>query len=170
MTRLPRLAILAAAPALALFALDALDALAARRPMLALINESPSLPEGLYLRDPYGRPDRGAIVAVPQPAAVRSYLARRGMPADVRLIKRVAATDGDAVCSDGRWLVAPFRIVPVLARDRVGRRLPAWRGCRRLAPDERLLLGDTPDSLDSRYFGPVTTSRIEGVYRETLTW
>lgn len=167
MTRLHRLAILATAPALALFALDAL---AARSPTLALINESPSLPEGLYLRDPYGRPDRGAIVAVPQPAAVRPYLARRGMPADVRLIKRVAATGGDAVCSDGRWLVAPFRIVPVHARDRAGWRLPAWRGCRRLASDERLLLGDTPDSLDSRYFGPVTTSRIEGVYREALTW
>lgn len=45
------------------------------------------------------------------------------------------------------------------------------RSCRGLlAPDERLLLGDTPDSLDSRYFGPVATARIEGVYREAWTW
>lgn len=167
MMRIRRLAILAVAPALALLALGAL---ASRRPALALINESPSLPKGLYLRIPSGRPDRGAVVAVPQPDALRPYLAARGMPAQVRLIKRVAAGGGDVVCSDGRRLTAPQRVVPVQARDRSGRRLPVWRGCRRLAADERLLLGDTPNSLDSRYFGPVTTSRIEGVYREVLTW
>lgn len=167
MNRLHRLCILTAAPALALLALGAV---AARRPAPVLINESPSLPEGLYLRDPGARPQRGAIVAIPQPDAVRPYLAQRGMPAQVRLIKRVAASGGDLVCSDGRRLMAPQRIVPVHARDRSGEPLPVWRGCRRLAPDERLLLGDTPDSLDSRYFGPVATARIEGVYREAWTW
>ena len=65
---------------------------------------------------------------------------------------------------------APMRTVRIHARDRTGVALPAWRGCRRLAPDERLLLGDTPASLDSRYFGPVRIAQIEGFYRETLTW
>lgn len=167
MSRMRRLAILAVAPAVALLAFGAL---AARRPALALINESPSLPRGLYLRDLAGPPEKGAIVAVAQPDEVRPYLARRGMPEDVRLIKRVAATGGDFVCSDGRWLRTPGRTVSVHARDRMGWRLPVWRDCRRLAPDERILLGDTADSLDSRYFGPVTTDRIEGVYREALTW
>lgn len=167
MNRMRGLMILAVAPALALLVLGAL---ASRGPDLALINESPSLPEGLYLREPSARPRPGAIVAIRQPDVVRPYLARRGMPAGVRLIKRIAASGGDAICSDGRWLMAPGRTVKVHARDRSGHRLPAWRGCRRLGPDEHLLLGDTPDSLDSRYFGPVTTARIEGVYRETLTW
>ena len=48
--------------------------------------------------------------------------------------------------------------------------LPIWRGCRPLAENEVFLLGDTPTSLDSRYFGPVSVARIEGVYREILTW
>ena len=55
-----------------------------------LINESPSLPRGLYLR--WGeRIERGSIVAVGQPVEVRAYLARLGMPAEVLLLKRVAA-------------------------------------------------------------------------------
>ena len=78
-------------------------------PALAIVNESPSLPRGLYLRNDAASPERGAVVTVPQPPSVRAYLARLGMPADVRLIKRVAATAGDAVCSDGRWLPPPIR-------------------------------------------------------------
>lgn len=34
-----------------------------------------------------------------------------------------------------------------------------------LAVDEVFLMGDTPDSFDSRYFGPVNTADIEGVWR-----
>ena len=53
---------------------------------------------------------RGAVVAIRQPEIVRPYLSRQGMPGEVRLIKRVAATGGDTVCSDGRWLIAPMRV------------------------------------------------------------
>ena len=161
-----RLAALTVGPAL----LIAVAAVATRQPTLAVINESPSLPRGLYLRSPGAEPTRGAIVTLPQPPSVRPYLLRQGMPGDIRLIKRVAATGGDAVCADGRWLVAPGRLVEVHSRDRAGIPLPVWRGCRRLAPHERLVLGDTATSLDSRYFGPVTLGQIEGVYREALTW
>ncbi|MFA4894720.1 MAG: hypothetical protein WC555_15275, partial [Brevundimonas sp.] len=66
-----------------------------RSPALALVNESPSLPRGVYLRRPGAEPGRGAVVAIPQPAGARPYLAALGMPADVRLIKRVAAVGGD---------------------------------------------------------------------------
>lgn len=140
------------------------------QPALALINESPSLPRGLYLRDVGGEPVRGAIVAIDPPTSVRPYLAALGMPAKVRLIKRVAASSGDLVCFNGRDLHLPDRTVSVQAHDRAGVALPVWRDCRRLAADERLLLGDTPNSLDGRYFGPVSVSRIQGVYREALTW
>lgn len=167
MTRTHRLLLTVMAP---VAGLAALGAMAAQRPALALVNESPSLPEGLYVRTPGALADRGAVVALRQPAIARPYLARLGLPAEVRLIKRVAASGGDLVCADGRWLVVPGRVVPVRARDGRGASLAAWRGCRRLAADERLLLGDTPTSFDSRYFGPVRTAQIEGVYRETLTW
>jgi type IV secretory pathway protease TraF len=167
MIPLGRLLAAAGPPAVGLLAFGAV---AAQRPAVALINESPSLPRGVYVRVHAANIGRGAVVALRQPESVRPYLSRLGMPAEVRLIKRVAATGGDRVCSDGRWLIAPMRTVRIHARDRTGVALPAWRGCRRLAPDERLLLGDTPSSLDSRYFGPVRIAQIEGVYRETLTW
>lgn len=167
MTRASRLIQWTVAPVAGLLLLGAASA---HTPTLALVNESPSLPAGLYVRLPSALPERGAVVAVHQPDIVRPYLARRGMPSSVRLIKRVAATGGDLVCSDGRWLIVPFRTEPVRSEGRAGERLPVWRGCRRLAPDERLLLGDTPTSLDSRYFGPVKLGEIDGVYREALTW
>ena len=47
-----------------------------------------------------------------------------------------------------------------------GRRvLPSWSGCRVLEENELFLVGDTPDSFDSRYFGIVTVDEIEGVWR-----
>lgn len=139
------------------------------RPAVALINESPSLPRGLYLRsgEDVGR---GSIVAIVQPEALRPYLKRLGMPSEVLLIKRVAAVGGDRVCSDGRGVHTPGRRVMRIAEDGEGVALPAWNQCRDLASDELFLLGDTRGSFDSRYFGPVGRDEVSGVYREVLTW
>ncbi|CAN5287591.1 S26 family signal peptidase [Brevundimonas staleyi] len=144
--------------------------IAEQTPALALVNESPSVPRGLYLRQPGGAVESGAMVALPQPPIARRYLGALGMPDEVLLIKRVAAVGGDQVCRVGAVVRTPDRVVPVLDQDRRGMDLPGWTGCRRLAPDELFLLGDTPGSFDSRYFGPVRTRDLEGVFRETLTW
>ena len=153
----------------AVFLLGAGGLIAESTPALALVNESPSLPRGLYLQRP-GEPRIGSIVAVPQPATARPYLAALGMPDEVLLIKRVAARGGDRVCRDGEVIRTPRRRVQAHARDGRGAALPAWSGCRRLAAGELFLLGDTPNSFDSRYFGPVPRAAITGVYREVLTW
>ncbi|WP_332654518.1 S26 family signal peptidase [Brevundimonas sp.] len=139
-------------------------------PTLALVNESPSLPRGLYLRVPGAQAARGAVVAVPAPPTARPYLSQLGAPADAKLLKRVAAVGGEQVCADPDQVRTPERRVAVARRDHRGRDLPAWRDCRRLAPDELFLLGDTPTSFDSRYFGPVRRAEVDGVYREALTW
>ena len=144
--------------------------IAEQTPALALVNESPSVPRGLYLRQPRGAPEKGAMVALPQPPIARRYLGALGMPDEVLLIKRVAAVGGDQVCRVGAVVRTPDRVVPVLDQDRRGMDLPGWTGCRRLAPDELFLLGDTPGSFDSRYFGPVRRAEAKGVYREVLTW
>lgn len=141
----------------------------ADQPTLALINESPSLARGLYLRAGMVI-GPGAVVAIPQPVAARPYLARLGMPPDVLLLKRVAAVGGDQVCAVDGAVQTPGRRESSLERDRRGAILPAWRACRVLGPDEVFLLGDTPGSFDSRYFGPVRRSDVVGVYREVLTW
>ena len=141
-----------------------------RAPALALINESPSLPLGLYARTGAREATRGDVVALAPPSSVRVYLRGLGMPSDMQLLKRVAAVGGERVCATAGTLTTPRREVPVMARDRRGAALPAWRDCRVLRADELFVLGDTPGSFDSRYFGPVRRAQVDGVYRETLTW
>lgn len=154
----------------AVFMMTCVGMLLDQVPALALVNESPSLPKGVYVRQPGRAPDRDAIVALPQPVAVQPYLAGLGMPPEIRLIKRVAAVGGETVCRRGLRVTTPGREVLALAQDRRGAILPIWTGCRRLAPDELFLLGDTASSFDSRYFGAVRRDEVEGVYREGLTW
>ena len=157
-------------PGVALLTLGGLALVVRQAPALALINESPSLPRGLYARSPGTEIRRGAIVAIPQPEAGRAYLASLGMPEDVALIKRVGAVGGDPVCvRDGR-VSTPGGERVVFFHDRRGAPLPSWSGCRRLGPREIYLLGDTAGSFDSRYFGPVDRAVVSGVYREVLTW
>lgn len=138
-------------------------------PAMALINESSSLARGLYVRTGE-RVSPGAVVAVAQSEAARPYLEWLSMPADLLLLKRVAAIGGGRVCVAGDGVQTPGRWAARLERDRRGAILPAWRECRVLEPDELFLLGDTPGSYDSRYFGPVRRSEVVGVYREVLTW
>jgi conjugative transfer signal peptidase TraF len=154
----------------ALITLGCLALIARQGPAWALVNESPSLPKGLYARVSDGDVARGATVAIPQPEQGRAYLSSLGMPSDVVLIKRVAATGGDRVCSQRDRVSTPSGVRIVLRRDRRGAALPRWSGCRRLASHELFLLGDTAGSFDSRYFGPVDRAEVIGVYREVMTW
>jgi len=134
-----------------------------------LINETPSLPRGLYRRtaDPVAR---GAIVAVKPPPQGRRYLAQLGARPDARLLKRVVATSGESVCRRGRWLTWPRGVAIALLVDRHGRALPRWQGCHALQAGEVLVLGDTALSFDSRYLGPMRARDIDGVYREVWRW
>jgi|SRR6478672_368204 len=156
--------------AMAVVAAAVLGDLANRLPSLALINESPSLPRGLYLRDPEDRLRPGSIVAVRQPRSAQPYLGSLGMPGNTLLLKRVAAVGGERVCASGGILETPRRKVKALATDRRGAGLASWSGCRPLEDDEVVLLGDTPSSFDSRYFGPVSRGQITGVYLKVMTW
>jgi conjugative transfer signal peptidase TraF len=139
-------------------------------PPLALVNETASIPKGLYLRSIDQAPRRGAIVAVEPPPSARRYLHSLGMPARVPLLKRIAALGGDQVCRTGQELHWSGREATAFPRDRRGAALPAWTGCQRLGADELLVMGDTPTSFDSRYFGPVRRASLTGVYVEALRW
>ncbi len=139
-------------------------------PSPVLVNESPSLPEGLYWRAYGADTVVGSVVAVAQPAQARSYLTGLGLPGEMLLIKRVAATGGDVVCALDGAVETPIGRYRVRDRDSRGRALPVWGGCRLLGSDELFLVGDTATSFDSRYFGPVRRADIVGVYREGPTW
>ena len=50
-----------------------------------------------------------------------------------------------------------------LDRDRLGRPLPVWQGCRRIADGAIFLMNpDVRDSLDGRYFGPLPAASVIG--------
>lgn len=127
-------------------------------------NSSASAPIGLYLVLPETRPRTGDLVLVRPPAAITDLAARRGyLPRGMPLIKQVAAMGGDDVCAKDDDLSINGDIVAQRRRiDGNGRSLPRWEGCRRLLADEILLLMPAPDSLDSRYFGPLPSLHVIG--------
>ena len=134
------------------------------RPQPRLVwNASASAPIGLY-RVISGAPERGDFVLVRIQKSIEKLAAVRGyLPAGVPLIKRIAAVAGDDVCAFNRAIIVNGEIV-VRQRDvdRAGRPMPRWNECRELVQGEFFLLGDAPDSFDSRYFGPVTSARVIG--------
>jgi type IV secretory pathway protease TraF len=82
----------------------------------------------------------------------------------VPLIKRVLALPGQIVCRENLTItVDGIEMGAARARDRRGRVLPFWQGCRTLAQGEVFLMNwDEPASLDSRYFGPLPLTTIAG--------
>jgi conjugative transfer signal peptidase TraF len=129
-----------------------------------ICNVSPSVPVGIYRFKP-GAAKPGDLAVVYLPATLRAFAdARRYLPRSLLLLKPVAATSGDVVCRVGPRLWINRRAsVPMRTVDGLSRPLPAWRGCRRLSPDEVFLLSPAPDSYDSRYFGPLDILHVIGI-------
>lgn len=157
-----RPAVLPLAATLAGIALVGFSAIAHPQPRLVW-NVSTSAPIGLY-RVVSGAPERGDFILVRLLKSIEKLAAIRGyLPAGVPLIKRIAAVAGDDVCAfDGAIIVNGEIVARQRKVDRAGRSLPRWNECRELVQGEFFLLGDAPDSFDSRYFGPVTSARVIG--------
>jgi len=157
----------AAAPALLAVGLS-LSLLAAaqidRAPRL-IWNASASVPVGLYVVRVSNPPSLGDLVAVRLPEDLSSWVVERGyVGADTLLLKRVAAVSGMTVCRDGVDIAIDGTVVAQAASDdRHGRPLPPWTGCVTLGSDEVFLrVAGVADSLDGRYFGPLSADTILG--------
>lgn len=141
-------------------------AVAAFDPVPRLVwNASASAPIGLYRIEPLADPPPGTLVAVTPPAPLARWLAQRGYLGErVPLLKHVAARPGQHVCRIGSVVSVDGRpVVVARERDRQGRELPVWQGCRTLRGDEFLMLNpDRADSMDGRYFGPLPASTVLG--------
>ena len=144
----------------------------ARPPQPLLVwNASASAPIGLYAVAPGGKPARGQMVIAQLPAKVRPLAARRRyLPLNVPLVKRAAAIAGDRVCAQGPFITINGRFAAARRRaDAAGRPLPQWQGCRRLGAGEVfLLMAETPESFDGRYFG--ISAPIDVIGRATPVW
>lgn len=133
---------------------------------LLLYNHSPSMPVGLYARidAPVAR---GLIVTVrARDVAPKVARERRFAGEGHRFIKRIVAAEGDFVCRAGDRLLVNAHPVALIRSAALPSGATPWAGCRRLSTDEVLLIGDTSDSFDGRYWGPISMRLIEGVWRK----
>jgi len=126
-------------------------------------NATASAPVGLYALT-LQSPRRGDFVLVQTPITVHELAAKRGyIPANVPMVKRIAAALGDTVCASGnRVFINHVLAATRRARDGAKRPLPAWQGCRRLGTYDVFLLTSAAASFDGRYFGITPRSSIIG--------
>lgn len=136
------------------------------RPDIRFIwNASASVPIGLYRIVPAKRVDVTDLAVVMPPDELAAFLEDRGyLPRGLPLIKRVLALGGTTVCRSGTEIIAYGATYgSARKRDTRGRSLPAWQGCQTLREGEAFFMNwDSPDSFDSRYFGPLPLSTVVG--------
>ncbi len=142
-------------------------------PTLLLWNASASVPIGLYVVEPGAALHTGDLAVSNLPSQARKLAADRGyLPADVLLIKPVAATAGSQVCRSGSTVAIDGRPKgDAQTADHLGRPLPVWVGCSILSRDDIFLMNPrVPDSFDGRYFGPTRLSLTRGRAFPVLTF
>jgi conjugative transfer signal peptidase TraF len=140
-------------------------------PKKLIWNASASTPIGLYIIAPAARFEVADLVADRAPEPLATFMVERGyIGRGVPLMKRVAGVPGQQVCRrDHAITVEGVPMGDALDRDHLGRSLPAWQGCHRIAEGELFLMNwSVRDSLDGRYFGPLPTSTVIG--RATPLW
>ena len=128
-------------------------------------NASASVPVGLYSVRPAGVLHVTELLVVRPPEPLASFLADRGyLPKGVPLLKRVLALPGQTVCRTDRTITVDGIVMgEALERDRRGRTLPVWQGCRAVPTGEVFLMNwQSEDSLDGRYFGWLPAAAIVG--------
>ncbi|HEY4201553.1 MAG TPA: S26 family signal peptidase [Devosiaceae bacterium] len=134
-------------------------------PTKLIWNATASTPVGFYTVEPAHRIEVTELVAVMPPEPLARFMVARGyVGRGVPLLKRVLGLPGQRVCRTGRAItVDDAEMGEALERDRLGRDLPVWQGCRIIAYGELFLMnGQVRDSLDGRYFGPFPASSVIG--------
>lgn len=134
-------------------------------PLRLLWNVTTSAPIGLYTVEPADRLAVPELVAILLPEPLAGFTVERGyVGRGVPLLKRVIGLPGQRVCRTGRAVtVDGVEMGDALDRDRIGRALPVWEGCRVVADGQIFLMNiDARDSLDGRYFGPIPARAVIG--------
>ncbi len=134
-------------------------------------NASASAPIGLYAVTPDVPINPGDMVIARVPDPWRMLAARRRyIPANVPLVKHVAAAAGDDVCAlEKEIFINGRRVAERRAADASDRLMPWWTGCVRLRGHQLfLLMTNSPTSFDGRYFGITDGPQVVGKAR--LLW
>jgi conjugative transfer signal peptidase TraF len=128
-------------------------------------NASNSVPIGLYRLQPVSTLAVTDLIAVQPPDLLAAYLDLNDyLPLGVPMLKRVLALPGQTVCRNGLTIVVDgIDVGRAREHDGRGRPLPVWQGCRVIADGDVFVMNwQSPDSLDSRYFGPIPASAVIG--------
>jgi conjugative transfer signal peptidase TraF len=143
------------------------------------LNDSPSMPTGLYVRT---SSDSNATLIVFCPAdpfarlsVERGYRSRGNCPDGAEpLAKPIAARPGDNVELSATGLAVNGRLLAntaALEKDSAGRPLPHWPFGRYVVAEGTVWVASSfsSRSFDSRYFGPVEASQVREHVRPLLT-
>ena len=134
-------------------------------PIRLIWNATASAPIGFYTIETAVALDVPELVALMPPEPLEQFMVERGyIGRGVPLLKRVLGLPGQRVCRSGATItVDNVEMGAALERDRMGRDLPVWQGCRIIRDGELFLMNwEIRDSLDGRYFGPVPASSVIG--------
>lgn len=146
-------------------------------PRLLIYNPSTSAPRGWYWvgSSTHLQLHQFVVAQLPDKTAMLADQ-RQYLPKGVPILKEIGALGGQRVCMSkgddgGRLVIDGHAVARTLVRDRAGRALTAWPGCRVLAGDELFLLSRHSNaSFDSRYFGPIRRSAVIGRAIPLWTW
>jgi conjugative transfer signal peptidase TraF len=143
------------------------------------LNDSPSMPTGLYVRT---SSESIASLVVFCPAAPfaqlsveRGYRSRGNCPDGAEpMAKPIVARPGDIVELSATGMAVNGRLLqntPPLATDTTGRPLPHWPFGRYVVAPGAVWVASSYNSrsFDSRYFGPVAASQVREHVRPLLT-
>jgi conjugative transfer signal peptidase TraF len=141
---------------------------------VVVINTSPSVAPGLYLRSAT-EPAVGELIDFRIPNRARPYIHQRSRRdgGDWYILKPIAAGPGDRVDTTSGELRINGRFVAPMPpmHDRFGHVLPRWIENRVLRADEFFVFSDRiPNSFDSRCYGPIRRRQIEAVRHAIMTW
>jgi conjugative transfer signal peptidase TraF len=137
------------------------------------LNLTPSEPVGIYRRVAGGA-QPNALVLLRQPHDSAAPILERYLPANIPLIKRIAAIPGEVVETSARGVRVNGILWPdsaPLTHDQEGRSLQPYPfGTYRVAAGQLWVMSNHPRGLDSRYFGPVTESSVISPLVPIVTW
>ena len=133
-----------------------------------VLNETRSVPTGLYWLDRGEQVDVGDLIWFEVPPSVAELVHERGyIPPGGKLLKRIVAAEGERWCvhSDLSFVVAKARHGVAFLSDVHGKPLKPIDGCSIVPPGHVLVAGDHPRSFDSRYFGAIPIHSVIGEAR-----
>ena len=137
------------------------------------LNLTLSEPVGIY-RLVAGGVERGALIWVKQPTGAAVTILHRYVPANIPLIKRVAAIPGDIVQVGTPGVRINGRLWPdsaPLARDAEAHPLRGYAfGTYRVNAGQLWVMSDNPRGIDSRYFGAVRETSVISRLIPVVIW